>query len=305
MNYNTSYNKIMTDENLMETAKHGNTSYPFHFYYDNLALFDFNCIEWHWHTELEFVYIESGTVTFWIGEKHFILSEGNGVFINSKILHRFHSPVEAIIPNFVCMPSFIAAEDSFIYQKYILPVISSSLMFQIFYKGVPWQSEVLSIIRQIIAAQDGVSSCELVTASLIQRLWLKLYENADITYAKDHIDNSISSQARLQLMMQYIHQDYSHDISLDDIARHARISKSTVLNLFHKYLHITPINYLINYRLNEAALLLSKTEKKINSISKETGFNNVDYFCRLFKKHYHLTPTEYRRTKLSVSYLQK
>lgn len=84
MNSNISYNKIITDENLMETIQHGSNNYPFNFYYDNLSQFDFNCIEWHWHTELEFVYIESGTVTFWIGEKQFDLSERNGVFINSK-----------------------------------------------------------------------------------------------------------------------------------------------------------------------------------------------------------------------------
>ena len=298
MNYNTDYNKIMTDENLMETIQHGSNSYPFKFYYDNLALFDFNCIEWHWHTEFEFVYIESGTVTFWIGEKQFTLSEGNGVFINSKILHRFHSPTGAAIPNFVCMPFFIAAQDSFIYHKYILPVISSNLTFQVFHDNISWQAKALSIIKQIIAVQDCISSSELATSYLLQMLWLEIYENADIKYTKDHINESASSQARLQLMMQYIHQNYIRDISLGDIAEHAKISKSTVLNLFRRYLHITPINYLINYRLNEAAHLLTKTEKKINTISYETGFNNVDYFCRLFKKHYQLTPTEYRKKKL-------
>lgn len=261
-------------------------------------MFDFNCIEWHWHTELEFVYIESGTVTFWIGEKQFTLPEGNGVFINSKILHRFYSPTEAAIPNFVCMPFFIAAQDSFIYHKYVSPVISSSLTFQIFHANISWQAKALSIIKQIIAAQDCTSSSELATSYLLQMLWLEIYENADIKYTKDHINESASSQARLQLMMQYIHQNYIRDISLDDIAEHAKISKSTVLNLFRKYLHITPINYLINYRLNEAAHLLSKTEKKINTIAYETGFNNVDYFCRLFKRHYQLTPTKYRKKKL-------
>ncbi len=299
MNFNTSYNKITTDENLMETVQHGSSSYPFHFYYDNLALFDFNCIEWHWHSELEFVYVESGIVTFWIGEKQFTLSEENGVFINSKVLHRFHSPAGAVIPNFVCMPLFIAPQDSLIYHKYILPVISSSLSFQIFYDRIPWQAKALSIIKQIIAVQNCTSSRELATSSLLQTLWLEIYENTDIKYA-NCTDDSASSQARLQLMMQYIHQNYRHDISLDDIAGHAGISKSTVLNLFRKYLHITPINYLINYRLNEAAQLLSNTEKKINTICDETGFNNVDYFCRLFKKHYHLTPTEYRKKKLST-----
>jgi hypothetical protein len=63
------YTKIITDENLMETIPHGSQDYPFRYYYEHLAQFDFNCIDWHWHTELEFVYIQSGTVTAWIGEK--------------------------------------------------------------------------------------------------------------------------------------------------------------------------------------------------------------------------------------------
>ena len=63
------YTKIVTDENLMETQSHGSQDYPFRYYYEHLAQFDFNCIDWHWHTELEFVYVQSETVTAWIGEK--------------------------------------------------------------------------------------------------------------------------------------------------------------------------------------------------------------------------------------------
>ena len=297
MNINTNYTKILTDENLMETVQHGNSSYPFQFYYEDLSVFDFNCIEWHWHTELEFIYIESGTVTFWIGEDQFKLSEGDGIFINTKVLHRLYSPSKALIPNFVFMPSFIAACDSFIYQKYILPIISSPLPFLIFHKEVLWQARALSVMQQIISAQDSTSSKELLTVSLLQNLWLEIFENADIPYPEEHKDHSSASQARLQLMMQFIHLNYSHSISLDDIARHAMVSKSTALNLFQKYLHITPVNYLINYRLKQASQLLSKTEKKINLISSETGFHNVDYFCRLFKKRYQSTPSEYRKQK--------
>ena len=51
------YTKIITDENLMETIPHGSQDYPFRYYYEHLAQFDFNCIDWHWHTELEFVYL--------------------------------------------------------------------------------------------------------------------------------------------------------------------------------------------------------------------------------------------------------
>ena len=297
MNINTNYTKILTDENLMETVQHGNSSYPFQFYYEDLSVFDFNCIEWHWHTELEFIYIESGTVTFWIGEDQFKLSEGDGIFINTKVLHRLYSPSKALIPNFVFMPSFIAACDSFIYQKYILPVISSSLSFLIFHKEACWQARALTVMQQIISAQDSAASKELITVSLLQNLWQEIFENADIPSPEEHKDHSSSSQARLQLMMQFIHLNYSQNISLDDIAREAMVSKSTALNLFRKYLHITPVNYLINYRLKQASQLLSKTEKKIHLISSETGFHNVEYFCKIFKKRYNFTPTEYREQK--------
>ena len=295
MNYNTTYNKILTDENMMETIQHGSKEYPFHFYYDNLELFDFHCIEWHWHTEFEFVYVETGTVYFGISDKQFALSEGQGVFINSKILHRYFSQGNAIVPNFVLMPYFIAAQDSLIYQKYVLPIMSSPMDYQIFSQDIPWQAQALSLMREIMAAQEKASDVELVNSYLIQKIWHILYQKTDVEHMGKKENYSASSQARLQLMMQYIHQDFAYNISLSDIADQAKVSKSTALNLFQRYLGISPVTYLINYRLQEAAKLLASTEKKVTVISKDTGFDSVDYFCKAFKKYYKLTPTEYRK----------
>lgn len=295
MNYNTTYNKILTDENMMETIQHGSKEYPFHFYYDNLELFDFHCIEWHWHTEFEFVYVETGTVYFGISDKQFALSEGQGVFINSKILHRYFSQGKAIVPNFVLMPYFIAAQDSLIYQKYVLPIMASPMDYQIFSSDIPWQAQALSLMREMMAAQEKASDVELVSSYLIQKIWHILYQNTDVEHMGKKKNYSASSQARLQLMMQYIHQKFAYNISLSDIADQAKVSKSTALNLFQRYLGISPVTYLINYRLQEAAKLLASTEKKVTVISKDTGFDNVDYFCKAFKKYYKLTPTEYRK----------
>lgn len=295
MNYNTTYNKILTDENMMETIQHGSKEYPFHFYYDNLELFDFHCIEWHWHTEFEFVYVETGTVYFGISDKQFALSEGQGVFINSKILHRYFSQGKAIVPNFVLMPYFIAAQDSLIYQKYVLPIMASPMDYQIFSSDIPWQAQALSLMREMMAAQEKASDVELVSSYLIQKIWHILYQNTDVEHMGKKENYSASSQARLQLMMQYIHQKFAYNISLSDIADQAKVSKSTALNLFQRYLGISPVTYLINYRLQEAAKLLASTEKKVTVISKDTGFDNVDYFCKAFKKYYKLTPTKYRK----------
>ena len=73
-----------------------------------------------------------------------------------------------------------------------------------------------------------------------------------------------------------------------------------LMNLFRRYLHDTPVHYLIKYRLQEAANLLLTTEKKIIVISQNVGFENIDYFCKTFKKYYQMTPTEYRKTKKHI-----
>ena len=304
MDFNTSYNKIVTDENMMEMIQHGDRGYPFQFYYDDLALFDFHCVEWHWHVEFEFVLIETGTVTFGIGEKQVTLEKGHGVFINSKILHRYYSDGHAVVPNCVVDPNFLAAPESLIYKKYVQPIQKSALNGLIFSPDIAWQAEAISVMRDIVAAQDSEKDVELVTSFLMQRLWHLIYVNTEEKYLTQKDENPASEQARLQMMMQYIHENYGRKLFLENIADQAMISKSTALNLFRSYLDDTPVHYLLRYRLQEAARLLITTEKKITVIAQSSGFENVEYFCKLFKKHYQMTPTEYRRKKqLSVSRL--
>lgn len=291
------YNKIITDENLMETIQHGDKEYPFRFYYDNLALFDFNCVNWHWHTEIEFVYVQSGTVTFCIGTEQITLSEGNAVFINSKVLHEFYSEDNAVIPNFVCYPTFIAPIETRIYNQYVQPIISSAISYQIFSPVLPWQKEILDILQEIFTQQNSACAKELITSSLLQKLWAVFFEHIDTTHLNQQQDHSAQSQIKLQVMMQYIHTNYSSQIALSDIAQSAGISKSSALSFFHKYLKMAPVSYLILYRLKKASELLITTDLKLVEIAYATGFNNIGYFCKQYKIHYGITPTEYRKLK--------
>ena len=292
MDFTNQFTKIETDDSLMEIAAHGSEEYPFNYYYENLALFDFNCVDWHWHSEFEFVYIESGEVEFDVGENHFMLTTGQGVMINSKILHRLQSENDAIIPNFLFKPSFIASKDSLIYDKYVNPVLSSSQAFIVFRPDVSWQARVLEIMGKIIASHSVECNREMCVSMYVQELWCLILENLTFDYGESKV--ATVSRTRLQLMMQYVHEHYFEGITLEDISEAANISKSTALNLFQNNLKLTPVNYLISYRLKQAALLLSNTEKKVTAISYETGFNNVDHFCRSFKKAYKMTPSDYR-----------
>lgn len=293
MSFSNQFTKIETDDSLMETVSHGDEAYPFTYYYENLALFDFNCIDWHWHNEFEFVFIESGDVFCDIGTTHFILHAGQGIMINSKVLHKLESKGDAIIPNFLFKPSFIAPTESLIFEKYVSPILSSSIEYVIFQKDIAWQSAALDIINDIIDLQYANDHREISVSIKVQQLWLLLLEN--LTFESFENKTTVNSRAKLQLMMQYIHAHFAESLSLEDIANSVAISKSTALHLFQTGIKMTPINYLISYRLKQAALLLTSTEKKIATIAHESGFNGVDHFCRSFKKSYGITPTDYRK----------
>ncbi len=295
MKADNNYSRIRTDETLRETVCHGSDEYPFKYYNEDIWLFDFHCIDWHWHTEVEFVFIEKGTAEFLVGSGRYVLTEGMGIFINSQVIHRFEASESVIIPNIVFSPSLLSAEDSLIYRKYIQPLLDSSIECLIFSPEVPWQKEVLKNLLSVFDVQNTKRIGEIKTVELLLKIWETVYENANISESIPVAKAAAHTQAQLQIMMQYIHKNYSEHITLADIAQTVSVSKSSALNIFNKYLRISPVNYLINYRLKRAAKLLASTDSNIYSIASNTGFENTGYFCRSFKELFGVTPSEYRK----------
>ncbi len=284
--------KITTDETLRETVRHGNSSYPFAYYPENLWQFDFHRIDWHWHSELEFLFVANGSALCLAGTNRIELHEGCGIFINSGILHRFETQCNTFIPNIVFSPTLLAPERSLIYEKYIVPVIKSSVSYQIFDPHISWQNQILQLLSQIFSIQESGQNNELCTIQLLFQIWEILLKH--LSMDSDSLHRLDHKQARLQTMMQYIHDRYMEPITLDMIAASASISKSGALQIFQSGIHISPVAYLIQHRLAQAAELLYTTQKSVSSIAEETGFTSSGYFCRKFKQYYLMSPNEYR-----------
>lgn len=291
------YVKIKTDESLRETARHGNEEYPFQYYLEDIWLFDFHCIDWHWHSEVEMVFIEKGTADFFIGSDRHTLSAGTGIFINSQVIHRFETRESTIIPNIVFSPMLLAQEESLLYGKYIRPVLASPVEYLIFSSSNPAHKDILTTLTDVFDIQESGDANEMKTVELLLRLWGMIYENIDVTEDISAARSSARTQAQLQIMMQFIQNNYAKQISLDDIADTVMLSKSSVLNVFKNQIHTSPIQYLVNYRLKRGAKLLATTENSVSSIARDTGFDNTGYFCRKFKERFQLTPSEYRKKK--------
>lgn len=289
--------KITTDETLRETISHGSSSYPFAYYPENIWQFDFHRIDWHWHYELEFMLITEGTALCLVGADQIELPKGFGLFINSGILHRFEAECSTCIPNIVFSPTMLAPGKSLIFEKYVNPVINSSVPYQIFNPHTAWQNQILQILSKIIAIQEDGTKKELHTIQLLLQMWDILFDHFDLSSDSQSLHRLNHKQARLQTMMQYIHDHYKEELTLEMIAASASISKSGALNIFQSGIHISPVAYLIQYRLAQAAEQLHTTQKSISSIAEETGFSSPGYFCRKFRQSYHMSPNEYRKRK--------
>lgn len=289
--------RTVTDETLRETVSHGNNGYPFAYYPENLWQFDFYRIDWHWHDELEILFAQDGNVLCLTDADRIELKKGCGIFINSGVLHRFEAKSSTFVPNIVFSPTLLAKEDTLIYRKYIEPVIHSSLAWQVFDPQIVWQDQVIRLLQKIFSFQETERGCELDTLRLLLDIWDLLFHNLNLTVPDHGLRRLSSRQARLQTMMQYIHDHYAEEITLAEIAASASVSKSGALHIFQSVIHTTPVAYLIRYRLSKAASCLQRTQNSISDIASETGFMSTGYFCRQFRRHYGISATEYRKKK--------
>lgn len=292
----TGFSSIQIDETLRETLNHGTHDYPFKFYDETMDMFDFMLIDWHWHSELEIVLTEKGRVDCFVGAQQVHLTEGTVLFINTKILHKFISDNNAIIPNLLFSPAFVASEESLVYKKYVVPVLQSGVEYKLF---TPEKNpQIIYLIKEIIHLQKHGEFVEIQTQQKMTELWCQIYKTIDFSIPSNTSTSAIRTKSQLQIMMQFIQQNYAKQITLEEIAASVNVSKSTALNIFKRVINDTPINYLLTYRLKKAAEMLKSTENKIDYIAQETGFEYESYFNRRFKQFYGITPGEYRKKRI-------
>ena len=95
----------------------------------------------------------------------------------------------------------------------------------------------------------------------------------------------------------YVDENLAKDISLDTAADFAGVSSFYLSKLFKEEKGETFINYISDKRLEKSRQLLEQTELSIKEITAEVGYNDQNYFSRIFKSKYGLSPKEYRKVK--------
>lgn len=102
------------------------------------------------------------------------------------------------------------------------------------------------------------------------------------------------TKAHIEKAAAYIEENFFRDLSLEEVAEQAHMNGAYFSSSFRKYMGSSFINYLTEIRIKKAKELLADKDKKIREISSMTGFNDMRYFAKIFKKYVGVTPSEYR-----------
>ncbi len=116
----------------------------------------------------------------------------------------------------------------------------------------------------------------------------------DTHYADDHTtshqDESIVS------VQAWLLKNFDNEIGLDLLCTISGLNARTLNRRFHQATGDSPMNYLKKLRLDQARDLLKNTDLGVTEIALQVGYSDPDYFSRLFKRQYHLSPTSFRRS---------
>lgn len=142
-------------------------------------------------------------------------------------------------------------------------------------------------VRFLSEINELITDKGIMNAAAVKQFFISKFSNFNTDYRQDF-------NAYVAKVEQYIAESYSTNFSMDDVAEYVGLNRKYLSQLFKKQYHMTLTDYVSQYRIEQAKLLLADTKMKINDIGSDVGFNSKSYFTKVFKTLTGITPTEYR-----------
>lgn len=255
-------------------------------------------VPWHWHEEVEFSYIVRGSLCVTVSGHRYVFKENEGFYINSNILHTMEPAApeqDTFWHSFMFHPMFLGGHYKSVFEtKYMAPILKNKSYELAPFTGDSDNQRAILWLLQQAAAVQGQENCEFRVRNIFSEIWLLLMKELEEMASHDQLVKPVS-QERVQTMLAYIHQHYAEKITLDQIAASAIISKRECLRCFRNCIDKTPVEYLLDYRIQIAEKLLRTTKLSMTQIAMRAGFNNSAYFTKVFRQLRGITPSQYRR----------
>lgn len=225
-----------------------------------------------------FHYILSGQGTYYVNGESYHLKEGNGFLITPGVTTLYVADMEE--PWEYCWIGFDGTDIKTVLQNCGLN--SNNLIFTDQSNGL-LRKNLLSLIHNFTKGKGN----EYTYMGQLYLCFSHMYTSTNCQAKPIYEDHIIKA-------LDYIHHNYTYDIKISDVARYISIDRTYLYKLFMTYKNLSPQQYLIRHRLNIAGELLMDTNLNVTEIAFSCGFKDASSFNKHFKKHFNITPLQYR-----------
>lgn len=275
-----------------ERVRYDYTDYPIYIRRAFLSSYPNYAAPIHWHDDLEFIAVQSGSMQYNVNGEIITIKENEGIIVNARQIH-FGFSTEKKECDFVCIllhPLLLCATAAY-ERDFVLPLLHNhNAAFIKLSDDIPWQKTIYENIRSMYLIKNE-KAAPLKVQNLFSGIWIQLYENIS---SESHSNMQKADLSILKNMIGFIQQNYAEKLSLADIAASGAVGQSKCCKLFAKYIRQTPNTYLTQYRLDKSTELFKRTDMTVAEIAASTGFSGSSYYAEAFRKWCGKSPTQYR-----------
>lgn len=251
--------------------------------------------EWsyHYHSEIELVCVYDGSGRCHVGNHLSYFKDEQLVLIGSNVPHGgfgfgavdiFEQIFVQFVPNFLGESFFDSKE-----MEAVKQLFERSQQGICFYGDT--QKEVAKQLKTMLEQAPFERMINLL--KVFQTLASSTEYRLLNPFGTDYEFNS-KDQKRLAKVYQFVEQHYRHEIDIQEIAEEVGLTVSAFCTYFKKNLNQTFTDFVNEYRVNKACVLLSEG-KSVADVCFETGFNNVSYFGKVFKSLKQESPSSFSK----------
>ncbi|ANF49578.1 AraC family transcriptional regulator [Chryseobacterium glaciei] len=256
-----------------------------------------NCFFWHYHPEIELVYVEASNGIRHVGKNISDFRESELLLIGSNVPHlNFDYKIQT-----ECKQLVLQMRENFL-QDLIFPVPEFENIKHLLdrsYLGLSFYGEAKKIVVEKLHRMKDENSFESLIG-LIEIL--NILANSDEVKELNNEDTRIkwflNDKIRMGTIYDYINENYDKKTNVNEIAQIVSLSTPAFCRYFKKQTNMTFTDFVNNYRINQAKLLLLQNSC-ITEICFQVGFESLSYFNKLFKQHVGETPSEFKKKHLN------
>ncbi|NBD26958.1 AraC family transcriptional regulator [Paenibacillus glycinis] len=276
----------------------------FPFFIDRCTIGKNEYIPSHTHDFIELVFVVEGSAVHEMSGHAYQLAAGDVFVVEPNVYHSYTCAAdrETIVYNVLFDAAFLEREmnvlqqmPSFINFFYLVPFLRKSHSFVPYHPLQPSQkihvqAHLQTIYEEFAQRRDGYQL--VIKTRLIECLvWLSRF----------HQDNreseqrpGVSDRAWMESIIHFVDQHYYQALTLRQLSRLSGMSVSSFTAKFKEAAGMSLLDYKHTVQIRHASTLLRSTDKKVLDIALETGFGDISFFNRVFRKHTGCSPREFR-----------